>query len=120
MAKPRGPWQAWVGAALTGVVALVYSLAASPVAGETWTVAGITASLVLASVCAFGAVLSHTKRAALVLLCLALVPLLVSGAASMGMGPAFLIPAAFLIAALVKIASAARRREGCPSLASHG
>lgn len=108
MAKPRGPWQAWVGAALTGVVTLVYFLATADLLGEAWTVTAATGSLVFASVCALSAALSRAYRAAIVLLSLAVVPLLVWGVVSMAMGPAFLIAAGFLLAAVVKVASAAR------------
>lgn len=108
VAKPRGPWQAWVGAVLTGVVTLVYFLATADLLGEAWTVAAAASSLVFASVCALGAALSRTYRAAIVLLSLAVVPLLAWGVLSMAMGPVFLIAAGFLIAAVVKVASTAR------------
>lgn len=111
--KPLGPWQAWVGAALACTVTLVYVsvvTAEGIVAEDVWTVAGVTASLIFASVCALGAALSRTALAALVLLGLAVVPLLAWGVLSMGMGPAFLVAAGFLIAALVKVAPAARAR----------
>lgn len=79
--------------------------------GEVWEVAVATANLIFASVCALAAALSRIYRAAVALLCLAVVPLLVWGVLSMAMGPAFLIAAGFLIAALVKVVSTARAQE---------
>lgn len=71
---------------------------------------GVTAGLIFASACAFGGALSRTNRAALVLLGLAAVPPLVLGVLSMAMGPAFLLAAGLLVAALVKLAAAAPAR----------
>lgn len=117
----KSPWQARVGAALAGVVAVLYVVLATGgdvVDEDVTAVVGIAASLFIAAVCATGAVLVRSRRATVVLLAVAVVPLLIWGLLSMTIGPLLLLAAGFLIAALVKVVSQGRGEE--PAQAEYG
>lgn len=107
--KSKGPWQAWVGSALAAVFTLFYLVGLSIEGVESEDVpgvAGISLSLIAGSVFAGLAAWARNRRAAVVLLVLALIPLLVWGIlGAMTIGGLFLVAASFLIAALTKVAS---------------
>ncbi len=107
--KSKGPWQAWVGSALAAAFTVFYLVLLSTeglTSEDIPKVTGISLSLIGSSVSAALAAWSHNRRAASVLLVLALIPLLVWGVlGSMTIGVLFLVAAGFLIVALIKVAS---------------
>lgn len=101
--KERGPWQAWVAAALSGASTVLYVVVVTRGATAPEDVAniiGIAASLGVAAACTAAAALGRHRRTALGLLWIALVPLLVWGVlGAWTIGGLFLLAAAFVMAA---------------------